>query len=133
MKLDIKSVMTSCPYKIQADASVDEAISTMELRGIRHLPIEKNGELIGIVSLTSAQVSKAVCDSLSYCPNVGEIAQTEPLIFQENESLAKAAKVMAEKKEDCALVGNSDGDVTGIFTVTDCLKVLAMVLEDKKL
>lgn len=129
MNLKIKAVMTPCPYKISSDASVEDAINTMELRGIRHLPIEKDGEVTGIVSLSSAKVSKAICDSLNYCPNVGEIAQTDPLIFGEEESLAKAAKKMAETKEDCALVGNNDGEVTGIFTVTDCLKALSMVLE----
>jgi CBS domain-containing protein len=128
MKITINSVMTPFPYKLSADSSVDDAINKMELRGIRHLSIEKDGELIGIVSLASAKVSKAICDSLNYCPSVGEIVDSEPLIFKELDLVADVANEMANKKQDCAIVANDSGDVTGIFTVTDCLKVLSMVL-----
>lgn len=51
LDLKVREVMTSPAITIDPDTHVDEALGLMTRRRIRHLPIEKNGEVIGFISI----------------------------------------------------------------------------------
>ena len=43
-------VMTSFPYFIEVDDDTNRMESMMDEHGIRHLPVQENGKVVGIVS-----------------------------------------------------------------------------------
>lgn len=127
----IKNFMTPCPYTIEGTATIDEALRMMELRSIRHLPVVKGNDLIGVVSERDIRTAKLVCETTKYCPAVSEICYREPLVFRDDTELAEVANKMAEQKEDCSLISDSQANFVGIFTTTDACKALYL-LQDKR-
>lgn len=53
----IKDVMTTPILTISAEDSVEEANETMALKKIRRLPVESDGDIVGIITLTDVSNS----------------------------------------------------------------------------
>lgn len=51
LELKVRDVMTAPAITIHPETSVDEALGLMTRRRIRHLPIEKDGRVVGLVSI----------------------------------------------------------------------------------
>ena len=49
-KIPCKDIMSKPVTRIDAGASVGDAIRIMERKGIKKLPVEKNGNLVGIIT-----------------------------------------------------------------------------------
>lgn len=47
----LSQVMTPCPITAEAETTVAEALRRMAANGLRHLPILRNGRLVGVVSM----------------------------------------------------------------------------------
>ena len=124
----IEDAMTPCPYKIEASCSIDEAVSKMALHGIRHLPVVEGSNLIGSVSERDLILSQIVCKSSNYCPTVGELCASAPLVVLSTDSIAKVAGSMADSKSDFALIAK-DEELVGIFTTVDACRALQRILE----
>lgn len=125
--------MTPCPYRVSAETPLAEAISTMSLRSIRHLPvISEDGTIIGVVSERDVKIANSICDTTGFCPSVADIVNEEPLVVQDDEHVAAVAARMLEKRADCVLVSDSSGNITGIFTSTDALRVIQIYAGEVK-
>ena len=48
--MDLASIMSANPFRVDPDVSPDEALALMDDHDVRHLPVVEHGELIGIVS-----------------------------------------------------------------------------------
>ncbi|RMD85815.1 MAG: CBS domain-containing protein [Candidatus Dadabacteria bacterium] len=130
MVMKISEAMKPCPYTISADTSIEEAIDTMELRQIRRVPVVENGELIGILHLKDAQLCKMAFGHVEESPSVGDICVKDPVLVMEDTPVAKVAKIMSDEKVEEVLVANEQGDLSGIFTVTDACKLIQLILND---
>lgn len=51
--------MTADPVKISTDATVGQALDTMLDGGFRHLPVEQEGKIVGVVSIRDLSRSLA--------------------------------------------------------------------------
>jgi len=131
--MKISNCMTNCPHRITADTSLDEALESMQLKGIRHLPVVDDGELIGVLSERDAKLTIAVCQEKGFCPQVSEICQKEPHLVHSDDDLSAVTSEMAEKKMDYALVADDSGAVIGIFTTTDALRLVSIMADERKL
>ena len=129
--MKINSVMTPCPYTINSTQSIDQALEMMGVRGIRHLPVVENGDLIGVLTEQYITVAKTVCDTSGYCPLVGDICKKDPLVADSEALVADVAAEMASQKAEVALVADDNGNFLGIFTTTDACRVLSMMFEEK--
>ena len=47
----LSDVMTRSPDTLPADALVSEALEMIQTHGYRHVPVEKNGAVVGVVSM----------------------------------------------------------------------------------
>lgn len=129
--MQISSVMTHCPYKIESGKSIKDALKIMDLRSIRHLPVTDGEELIGIVSRRELEVSQAVCETTNYCPTVGALCVSDPFTVLEEAPVSGVVNEFVVRKLDCALVVDEEGNFRGIFTVTDACRLLHMILEEQ--
>lgn len=130
--MKIGDVMTHCPYKIPTNKTLDEALNIMSLRNIRHLPVTSvdGEEIIGVISKRDVEVAKFICEGAKYCPTVGEVCIEEPNFFTEETPVSVVAAGMADAKIDYVLVTDQEGNLTGIFTTTDALRVVHLALSE---
>jgi acetoin utilization protein AcuB len=122
--------MTASPHSIGVDQPLAVAHEMMRSHGIRHLPVLRAGELVGIVSQRDLYLVETLRDVDPKEATVEEAMTQSVYAVAPNESLARVARTMADKKYGCAVV-IEDGDVIGIFTAVDSLRALANFLASR--
>jgi acetoin utilization protein AcuB len=130
--MKIQDVMTSCPYKIEVDCSHKQALELMNLRGIRHLPVVDQGELVGVLSKRDLELSSVLFASSETGSGIRELCAKNPYIVASDQDLGQVAREMSERKIDCALVSDAEGNLVGIFTTTDACRLIHLILEEMK-
>ncbi len=122
----IQKVMTSMPHTIGDDIPIKKALEQMREYNIRHLPVQKAGKLVGVV--TDRDLKLAASFSGSADLSVEDVMTPDPYAVVPEAALDQVAFEMAEKKYGCAIVQQSNGKVVGIFTAVDAMRVLGEVL-----
>jgi acetoin utilization protein AcuB len=133
--IKIKDVMQPSPKSIGTGQNLLTAAKIMKEMRIRHLPVKKGGELVGILSerdISTAQASKKLeLDQIL----ISEVYIEEPFQFEPDVSLHSVVTRMAEEKIGSALIVREE-ELLGIFTTTDACTTLASLLDgslEKKL
>ncbi len=120
----LAQVMTSVPCTIASSASLNQAHKIMRERQIRHLPVMRDDQLVGLLSvhdLHLVETFKGVDPSEVSV----EDAMSEELFFASStDGIDLVAATMAARKLGSALVVD-DGELVGIFTTIDALRELA--------
>lgn len=123
------------PNVITADVddSMLDASKILKERGIRHLPVLRQGKLVGVVTdrdLKRASPSDATSleahELLYIIANIklGEIMTKNPITVPYNYTVEEAAEILLEKKISGMPVVDKEGKVVGTITQTDIFKVL---------
>ncbi len=60
----VKEIMTDTVICVSPENGVDECMAILSEKRIRHLPVEKNGELIGVISI--GDIVKAVIEEKKF-------------------------------------------------------------------
>ena len=116
----IKSFMTPFPYSIAETAPLAEAQAFMRSKKIRHLPVTRDGEPIGIIS--DRDIKLVLGPDFAY-PSPDELSVGQVMV-KEAYSVDLAARVdnvlahMAKHHIGSALVTRK-GKLVGVFTATD--------------
>jgi acetoin utilization protein AcuB len=125
--------MTPFPHSIEVEAPLAEAHAFLRERRIRHLPVTRNGVLVGI--LTDRDIKLALGPDLGSPPErelrVADVFQPETYVVDAGQPLEEVASAMAERHIGSALVTRA-GKLVGIFTTTDACRALARVLGDQR-
>jgi acetoin utilization protein AcuB len=125
----VGSVMTPFPYFVDADATVLEVERLMREHRIRHVPVEENGRVAGIVSerdlrhLTtgpSPQADKAQI-------RAREVMTTDPYVAAFDTPLNAVAAEMAKRRIGSAIIVHHQ-KLAGILSVTDVCRILSEIL-----
>jgi CBS domain-containing protein len=127
--LTIGSVMTRLPLVVSIDDGIDAAERIMQEHGFRHLPVLDGDKLVGIVS--QRDVALLLNPALSFGDRkrvrIRSVCTRDPYVVDEDEPLDRVVLEMAERHLGSAIVAR-DGQVIGIFTVTDACRVLSRLL-----
>ena len=129
MRSRVKSIMHDKIVTVSADDSLDTVDDIMNLGHVRHLPVVKAGELVGVVShrdLLRASLSsisnvglnekKAFLNSI----RIKEVMSRRLVTIGPNASVQEAAEIMADEKIGCLPVVE-EGRLAGMITETDLL------------
>ena len=123
--------MTPCPDTVDIDAPLMEARRFMQRQRIRHLPVVDGNRLAGL--LTDRDIKLLLGPDFDYPPpgdlKVRDAYTDSPYVVDYDSPLEKVVAEMSKRRIGSALV-TRDGDLTGIFTATDALRVLAETLRD---
>jgi acetoin utilization protein AcuB len=125
----IKSVMTPFPHSVDIDAAVTEAQEIMRTYQVRHVPVEENGELVGVATQRDIDrmLNPALDDRDRSRIRLRQVYKPNPYVVDLNTPLDRVLREMAERHIGSALVVRKD-KLAGIFTVSDACRVLADVL-----
>jgi acetoin utilization protein AcuB len=123
-KPTIRQYMTPSPFTIGADQKLTVASEIMRAHRIRHLPVLRGGELVGILSQRDVHLIASL-PSVDLAEVPVEDAMTDEVYDVAPETpIEEVAAVMAAHKYGAALIVDK-GHVTGVFTTVDALQALA--------
>ncbi len=91
-----------------------------------------NGKAIGIVSDRDLRVASALSAREKFLVKASDLMTPDPITFQENTSIEDVILKMSEKKIGSVLISDKEGELRGIFTVTDALDILLEILRGKQ-
>lgn len=128
--MKIQDVMVPCPYHVDSGLSVDEALHIMSLRGVRHLPVVDQGDLIGVITERALRLTQLATAGLGETPAVGNVCDTAPHTVVADTPVGDVALEMAERRLDYVLIMDGEGTLSGIFTSTDACRLVYMLLEE---
>lgn len=121
--------MTVTPMCIPLDADLEDAVKLMQEHGIRHLPVMDGDDLAGVVTDRDMSMIESLLPDEWQQICVAEAMTPEPYTVTPDAPLWEVAKQMAREKFGCAVVTDERGEVVGVFTTTDALRVLADLTE----
>lgn len=125
----IRNHMTMLPQTIGSDIPLKKALEMMRENRIRHLPVQQAGRLVGVI--TDRDVKLAASFREPGQLKVDDVMTPDPYVVAPDAALDEVVLHMAAHKYGCAIVQQSNGNVVGIFTDTDALRVLGETLRGK--
>lgn len=130
----VAEIMSTDLFTVSPDDSITLAASMMDWRHIRHLPVEQEGRLVGLIS--SRKVLRFVsvpgqlhCDGKTV--TVGELMCSQPLTVTRETPINDGISLMLESQVDCLPVAERN-ELIGIVTNQDMLQVLSSLLASGK-
>lgn len=128
----IEEIMERNVHHVGPEATVLEALTIVKEKRVRHLPIVKDGKVIGIVSdrdLRDVKPSILSPENPEILRNtkVKEIMRAPVLTIHPLDALEEAARMIYEHKIGCLPVVQND-QLVGIVTSSDLLHALVMVM-----
>jgi CBS domain-containing protein len=135
MKKNIKmpvvgAVMTSFPYFVEVDDTASEMERMMDEHGIRHLPVQEAGKVIGIVSerdlhhYVKREASAAEKDTI----RARHIMVPDPYVASFRTPLNEVVFEMANRRIGSVIV-QRQGKLAGILSAIDVCRILGEYLE----
>ena len=128
--LKVGDFMTTDLFTVQTDDIIDLVAEMMDWRKIRYTPVEDSkGKLIGLVTIRMILRNFIQHKDSSTRPtSVDEIMIRDPITVPPETSIVDAMELMQEKKIGCLPV-TKDGELIGIITEMDFLRITGRLLE----
>jgi CBS domain-containing protein len=126
----VGEIMSTDLFTVTPDDPITVAASMMDWRHIRHLPVEDNGRLAGLVSsrdVLHLLASRARIEGESSPVSVRAIMNAKPVTVTRETPLTDALQLMVQDHVDCLPVTEGD-ELIGIITSRDMLEVLSSLL-----
>jgi acetoin utilization protein AcuB len=126
----VGSVMTSFPYFVEADDTVTRLERMMDEHNIRHLPVQENGKVVGIVSErdlhhhVKRDAPKPEKDKIL----ARHIMVPDPYIVPFRTPLHEVVFEMATRRIGSVLV-QRQGKLAGILSAMDVCRIFGEYLE----
>ena len=124
----VSDYMTAGPYCVGPDDPLPRAHEVMREHAIRHLPVIKGSELVGILSDRDLNLVQTLAHARPDEITVEDAMTPDPYVVAPDVPLSKVARVMVERKIGSAIVIER-GQVAGVFTITDALQALIEALD----
>ena len=129
---EVRGIMSTQIVAIGAGDQLRTAQDIMTLGEVRHMPVVKAGQLVGVVSerdllralpshLGAAEGDRVFLSSVP----VSRVMSSPAVVIDAKASVRHAARVMVEKKIGCLPVMSDMGELLGMVTETDILRSVA--------
>ncbi|HSB19262.1 MAG TPA: CBS domain-containing protein [Anaeromyxobacteraceae bacterium] len=126
--ITVGDFMTRDLVTVKEEDDLALAESILRLGGIRHLPVVREGKLVGLVTQRDLLRSAAVRSHKS--TRASDIMVREVTAVRPDTSLVQAAKIMLANKFGCLPVTEEGGRLAGIITESDFVRFAADVVQD---
>lgn len=128
----VGSLMTPFPYFVEADEPLQRVELLMEEHNIRHIPVQENGIVVGIVSerdlhhMAIRSLSKEKKEQI----RAREVMVSSPYVVTFDTPLNKVTKEMARRHIGSAIILHHS-KLAGILSAMDACRILAEILESE--
>lgn len=126
MEVTVDEYTSPILVMVNVSATIDSALELMQENMIRHLPVENQGKVVGIVSERDLLTHSG--KNWEAMLTVEDIMNPNLLSVYRTEGLGEVALQLSSQKFGSAIVLDESGDVYGIFTTTDALNALVEIL-----
>ena len=126
-----KDWMAFEPVTVTPETTVPEARTRMRSRGVRHLPVVREGRVVGMLSDRDVQITDAHLEEVSARGDVeaavgaertvAEVMSAPVHVIREDATVEDAARLMLSRRISSVPVVTADGNLAGLLTTTDCL------------
>jgi acetoin utilization protein AcuB len=130
-ELTVHEFMTKEPRTIGAEQTLEKARRMMNDYRIRHLPVLKAGELVGVLSDRDIEIVESFKDVDATQVTIEEAYTPEPYSVPPQTPLTEVCREMMERKYGSALVVDEKNRLVGIFTWIDALRALIEILPNR--
>jgi acetoin utilization protein AcuB len=120
----VADYMTPAPRSIGADQSIARARAIMREHRIRHLPVLRSGQLVGLVSDRDLAWIESMEAEKREAVLVDDAMTPFPYVVPLETPLEVVAATMAQGRFGSAIVIDRHR-VVGVFTTTDAMRALA--------
>lgn len=112
---------------VTPEAKLMDVYRLMQKNRIRHIPVVKGGEAVGIISDKDVNFVSFTGSDNDMCAS--DVMSTDIYSVSPETPLSTMVSHMARMKINSALIHDEKGKIAGIFTSTDALKILANAIE----
>lgn len=128
----VGSVMTTFPYFVDTDHEIAEVERLMREHNIRHIPVQQDGRVVGIVSERDVyNVSDRFLPAADKARiRARDIMRDDPYVVAFDAPLNKVALEMAKRRTGSAIVLHH-GKLAGILSATDICRILSEILDSE--
>lgn len=130
MNFTLEQVMTELPWTIPASASALSAHALLLQHHIRHLPVEADGEIIGVLSERDVNLALTL-EGQGQPAAVFSLCSKPAYMVDKAEPLPLVLRTMAEHGYGSVLVTDG-GRLVGIATTADLMRWMASSLENEQ-
>lgn len=120
----VEEFTTPNPVTAAESLPIDELRRLMQESGVRHLPIVRDGKVVGVVSDRDVRVAQGLSAEHQIQVRAADIMATDPVAVAAGTPLDEVAYTMSDRKIGSVIVNEDSGEFLGIFTVTDALNAL---------
>jgi len=125
----IKDHMTPSPHTIGSHENLKTARAMLREYGVRHLPVKKGGELIGVLSDRDIYFALAIEEKHDLEIQVEDIIMPDPYTVAPETELSEVVSHMSTQKLGSTLI-EENGKLMGIYTTVDVCRDLAELLAE---
>lgn len=135
----VREIMTAQVSTIDHDAKLLDAVLVLRSSGFRHLPVVKEGRLAGLLSDRDVQraapslfgeVTQEEYNRIFETTPVSRVMARETVTVTPDTPISEAVALMREHKYGALPVVDADGQLAGIVTTIDCLRLLHALLTE---
>jgi acetoin utilization protein AcuB len=120
----VEEFTTPNPVTAPDDLTIDQVRLLMQQFGVRHLPIVRDGKVVGVVSDRDVRVAQGLSAEHKFQVRAADIMAADPVTVTADTPLDEVAFTMSDRKIGSVIVNDAGGEFLGIFTVTDALNAL---------
>lgn len=126
----VQKYMTTTPFAINANSTVEEALRVMGKHGVRHLPVVLGEGAFGIVSDRDLKYASALAGFNARTDTVQGICEEKPYVTTPAALVSDVSRELADRRVGSALILDN-GHLVGIFTTTDACRALGDLFEKR--
>lgn len=132
LSVSVEEYTTPNPVTATEETSVDALGNLMKEYGIRHVPIVRDNEVIGVVSERDLKVVAGLNFNEKSLVRAADIMARDPVTVSAEMRLDEVAFEMSKRKIGSVIVNEGD-KLLGIFTVTDALNALIEIAREDRM
>jgi len=124
VSLPVEEFTTPDPITATEGMLVDDLWRLMSQNGIRHVPIVRDDQVVGIVSDRDVRAIIGLTAAEKMQVTAADIMSDDLVTVSSSTPLDEVAFLMADKKVGSVIVTDENRELYGIFTATDALNAL---------
>ena len=118
----VSDLMTREVHSLPPSAPLQEALALLAEHGVRHLPVVRDGRLVGIVSDRDLLAATGGIESERIDHTLSEVMHDSPKTAGPDDTLVTVSVEMGLAKIGCLPVVDAKGALLGLVTETDLMR-----------